>query len=53
MQQCCTSGSVEGVVGDHDSYSDRSKPVGQFKPIECSRLEDVPIVSVVPAVSKV
>ena len=23
MQQCCTSGSVEGVVGDHDSYSDR------------------------------
>lgn len=22
MQQYCTSGSVEGVMGDHDSYSD-------------------------------
>jgi hypothetical protein len=26
MQQSCMSGSVEGVMGDHDSYSDRASP---------------------------
>ena len=31
MQQYCTSGSVEGVMGDHDSYSDSFDPLIQFE----------------------